>query len=174
MNPQQQMAMQGMQNAGGPVGGTPLMNSGSNGGMPAVDRSQRLARLNTYIYDYFLRTKNYDIARLMHKASKSSDRSMPLFLDDASNPSPGGRDNVNGVGDPMDTDSKEGKKPHDLPDPGSKIWDQPHCFLEDWWIQFWDVFEAQRGRSAGGVIGQYINAKHVSRTCFRPSLCRPC
>jgi hypothetical protein len=165
MNPQQ-MGMAGMPNAGGPVGGTPLVNSGSNGGVPggagggASDLQYRQARLNTYIYDYFLRTKHYDIARLMHKASKlSGDKTLPLVLDDGSNPMPGSRD-VNGVSDAMDTDTKD-VKPKDLPDPGHKIWESNNCFLDDWWAQFWDVFDAQRGRSAGGVISQFISANHV-------------
>ncbi|KAF2100860.1 hypothetical protein NA57DRAFT_74459 [Rhizodiscina lignyota] len=145
----QQMNMAGMAGAGGPVGGgAQAANAMARG---AINQNRvRLDMLNTYIYDYFIRQEQWDVARAMHKAAKTSDN-MPLSFADGK-PSPSGRD-VNGVGDAMDTDSKDFKKPADLPD--SKFGPNDGCFLMDWWSQFWDLYDGQR-QKGGQVMNQYI------------------
>ncbi|KAF2139938.1 uncharacterized protein K452DRAFT_58352 [Aplosporella prunicola CBS 121167] len=134
----QQAHMASMNTTGGPVGGTPLMNSGGQRG------NDPQTMLNTYIYDYFLKNHHWALARQI----KSE---LMVNTTNQAKPSPGRRD-VNGVDDSMDTDSKDDldKRPDDLPlaaVPGDMA---ENSFLFDWWSQFWDIFNAQRQRSKPG------------------------
>ncbi|EOD49654.1 putative camp-dependent protein kinase pathway protein [Neofusicoccum parvum UCRNP2] len=130
--------MAAMQQQGGPVGGTPLMQaSGARGS------NDPQTMLNTYIYDYFLKNHQWDLARQVKEM-------LVINTGAAPKPSPGGR-NVNGVDD-MDTDSKDEmhKRPDDLPPAAVPSDPSENSFLFDWWTQFWDIFNAQRQRSKPG------------------------
>ncbi|KAF9635832.1 cAMP-dependent protein kinase pathway protein [Lasiodiplodia theobromae] len=136
---QQQANMAAMQQQGGPVGGTPLMQAG--GARNSMDPQ---TMLNTYIYDYFLKNHHWDLARQVKDA-------LVINIGPATKPSPGGRRDVNGVDD-MDTDNKDEmhKRPDDLPPAAVPIDPSENSFLFDWWHQFWDIFNAQRQRSKPG------------------------
>ena len=152
---QQHMNMAGMNAAGGPVGGAPMMANG-----PAVMTPQdNKLLLNTYIYDYFLKNHHYDLAR----AIISSD--IPI---NSKQESPNRRD-VNGVADGMDADNKDDvdKRPLDLP--AASIPDSANSaensFLLDWWGQFWDVFSAHRNKPVKQGSGAVQYLQH-QRVCF--------
>jgi hypothetical protein len=148
--------MGGMNAMGGPVGGgMPMMNNGAPGGgirqqVPVTERSQ----LNTYIYDYFLRNGNYDVAR----ALLQSDCGVKVIKD-----SPDGRRDEDG--NEEDGDSKDNidtKRPSDLP-PSDVPRECPEsCFLYEWWCLFWDMFNAQRGKGQGQNVLNYVNHTNVS------------
>lgn len=128
----QQMAMAGMNaNVGGPVDGTPVM-----GNMPRPankDAMDPRNLMNTYIYDYFIRNKHYGLAKSMVESE------IPINLQ-GGKPSPNGR-NVNGV-DAMDENERNSLPDPVLP-PGQRV---DNSFLMDWWLQFWDIYSANRGR----------------------------
>ena len=142
-------------NGGG--GGMPMMNNGANGATPRPgneeDEPDYEARLNTYIYDYFLKHQQYNCARTILNSG------MPLKT------SPKG--DVNGADD-MHTDSKDdldAKKPDDLPPAGVPQDPQGQSFLLEWFGLFWDVFFAhQRKAPPGSAAMQYVAHTQV---CFR-------
>lgn len=154
---QPQMNMGGM---GGPVGGAPpsqqqqqqqpQAGTPTNGGsLTAVsDPNETIKRLNTYIYDYFLRNQHYDIARAMHQSSN-----MELLTQKQS---PGQRQNqTNGVDD-MDTD-----RPKDLPEPVMNSDGGP--FLQDWWFQFWDIYNSRRNAGSKPSTLGYLTAQRAGQ-----------
>ncbi|EKG18169.1 cAMP-dependent protein kinase pathway protein [Macrophomina phaseolina MS6] len=136
---QQQANMAAMNQQGGPVGGTPLMQAGG-----ARGSNDPQTMLNTYIYDYFLKNHHWDLARQVKDV-------LIINTGTAPKPSPGGRRDMNGVDD-MDTDSKDElhKRPDDLPPAAVPSDPSENSFLFDWWTQFWDIFNAQRQRSKPG------------------------
>ncbi|KAK3077465.1 hypothetical protein LTS18_010191, partial [Coniosporium uncinatum] len=86
---QQQMNMGGMNAAGGPVGGMPMMNNGSRASISGGgDTESYESRLNTYIYDYLLKQEQWDLARQFLKIMQPRTKT-------GAKPSPGRRD-VNG------------------------------------------------------------------------------
>ncbi|KAF9731056.1 camp-dependent protein kinase pathway protein [Paraphaeosphaeria minitans] len=133
-NPQMAAQMANMNAGAGPLDGTTVMGNGQR--QPGDPRDQ----LNTYIYDYFIRTENHKLAKAM------LDADMTVNLKPKSSPS--GR-NVNGVG------------PGDLPEPNMPPnQNTDTSFLLDWWVQFWDIFSAARGIKSKG--SQYIaHARNV-------------
>lgn len=102
-------------------------------------------QLNTYIYDYFLRTDNPKLAKAMLEAD--------LNMNLKNKPSPSGR-NINGI------------DLGDLPQPNMPVGQAATetSFLLDWWVQFWDIFSAARGRQNKGT--QYIQHARVSALCL--------
>ncbi|EFW13976.1 cAMP-dependent protein kinase pathway protein [Coccidioides posadasii str. Silveira] len=156
-----QMNMQGMHPAGGPVGGIPMMNTGSSAprsdpnANPNVSPDHTMVvQLNTYIYDYFLKRGYIDCARALVK-----DSNVPMNT--AAPSKSGHRDGeVNGV-DPnaMVTDSNDDAKPKipdDLPRPNLNGDMQQTSFLFDWFNLFWDVFWAQRKKGKSTDAMQYL------------------
>ncbi|KAF2206053.1 hypothetical protein GQ43DRAFT_1618 [Delitschia confertaspora ATCC 74209] len=130
-NQQQMAAMAGMNAAGGPVGGTPLVN---NARLPGEDRDP-ITQLNTYIYDYFLRNNHLGIAKQM------CDEGMKMSINKPEN-----EKTMNGM------DQLEAK---DLPCP--RIPDNypvENSFLLDWWSQFWDIYGAARAKGKPSTIAQ--------------------
>ncbi|KAF1985689.1 hypothetical protein K402DRAFT_413217 [Aulographum hederae CBS 113979] len=124
------------------------------------ETSDHQQRLNTYIYDYLLKSEKYDLARSFHT-------SMTILTKSPTKPSPS-RQGVNGVDDAMDTDSKgDSKRPDDLPEPQIPPGTSDQSFLYDWWCQFWDVYNAQRkGASQTGAAYQYVG-HNISATKMR-------
>jgi hypothetical protein len=139
-NPQMAAQMANMNAGAGPLDGTPVMGNGQRllgNGMDPRDQ------LNTYIYDYFLRTDNRKLAKAM------LDADMNMNVQPKSSPS--GR-NVNGM------------SAEDLPEPTMPSSQATETsFLLDWWVQFWDIFSAARGRPNKG--SQYIQHARVSVSC---------
>lgn len=123
-------------NAGGAFGGMPLMNNGTHGTTPRAGSDQEdndfEARLNTYIYDFFLKSENYQCARTMLTSG------VPM------EPPVRRRDEMNGADDNMHTDAKDdmdSKRPEDLPPVLG--WSE-NSFLLDWFSCFWDFFFARK------------------------------
>jgi hypothetical protein len=142
-----QMAQMAAMNAnGGPVDGTPMM-----GNMPHPKRINTDPReqLNTYIYDYFLRNNHYQAARSMLESNLKMLTGPPQKLSPKNRP--------NGI------DSME-EPPEDLPAPQlpqNQMAD--NSFLLDWWVQFWDIYQATKTRGNSPSKGsQYIAHTRVS------------
>ncbi|KAF2127924.1 hypothetical protein P153DRAFT_376854 [Dothidotthia symphoricarpi CBS 119687] len=123
---------------GGPDG-TPVMGNMARPQRPPMDPREQL---NTYIYDYFLRNKHVRLARAMVECDMKMATSPPL------KPSPNNR--ANGV-DAMDESAD------DLPNPQlpkGQLADD--SFLLDWWVQFWDIYQATSIRGLNSKSSQYI------------------
>ena len=126
-------------------------------------------KLNTYIYDYFLRNEQYDLARAMAK-------SMPISTvpnQKGQNMRPNGLDE-----NAMDADSKddlESKKPADLALPHNvPMMSNDNSFLFDWFNLFWESFFATRGTlraKSGQTIVSYMDHTRASHL-LPPFTCR--
>ncbi|UKZ76743.1 hypothetical protein TrVFT333_004453 [Trichoderma virens FT-333] len=161
MNPN--VGMANMTPMGGPVGGAPMpmMNNGAMNpqiAAAAAARQQQASEnqrgvLNTYIYEYFLRHQMFDCARSL----LNSDQQVNVNKDAA-----GRRENgnaMNGVDDPMDTDSKDdgdSKLPDDLPPPKLPMPASDTSFLYEWFCVFWDIYTAPRVKGGSGMVNQYV------------------
>lgn len=152
MAQQPQMNMAGM---GGPVGGAPhmvQMNMGTPSGSNA--QSEMITKLNTAIYDYLLRSEHYEAAKVLLKEAPVDTKG----LDASPNMQPGQQ--PNGMDDSADIDSKVPallQRPEGLP-LANNISSGP--FLQDWWCQFWETFNAHRNRkNQNSGVGVYINAQ---------------
>jgi hypothetical protein len=133
------------------------MANGANGinARHSVEDQELKTKLNTYIYDYFLKNEEYDLARALQKSG--------LNLQTTSAP-PTRRQN--GIDD-SNEDSKEdidSKKPADLPHAA----DVPpstteNSFLLDWFQLFWEMFWAPRksGPKPGQTAVNYIEYQKV-------------
>lgn len=162
-----------MNAVGGPVGGMPT----PSGGLPAGARGDQhedtlKTRLNTYIYDYFLKNELYDCARALVQSD------VPLEL---TKPSPGqrradGDTNMldNGLDDStMETDIKEefdARRPDDLPVPKVPNALPLNSFLYDWFCVFWDVFAAQRNLGKPGETGAAVQYLQHTQVCVPVAL----
>jgi hypothetical protein len=159
MNPMNMAGMSAM--GGGPVGGMSMMNNGAGpAGRNEGDKQDDFRnQLNTYIYDYFLKSGYHDCARaLVH-------HDVPIKTKGPGKTSPGHREDMNGLDDnAMDTDSKEDMKwPEDLPRPDVPPEVTPtNSFLFDWFCLFTDIFRAQRrqGRT-DSAAAQYLHHTQV-------------
>ena len=132
MNPMTMGAM----NPGNPAmgGGMPMMNNGANGiqirQSEDHEETNYDSRLNTYIYSYFLKRGQWDLARALKNSSEQFEP--PLVNGEA---------NTNGTDN---EDSKDGinlKRPDDLPFVSDESSDS---FLLNWFALFWDIYWAQR------------------------------
>lgn len=151
-NQQMHMAMNANAN-GGPVNGTPVMATMGMPGPPQRPPMDPREQLNTYIYDYFLRNNHNRLARAMVDCDMKMSTTPPQKTSPGSKP--------NGI-DPMDEDSTTG-----LPNPLlPKNQMADNSFLLDWWVQFWDIYQATKDRSGLPSKGaQYIHHTRVS-TCY--------
>lgn len=172
MNPN--VGMANMNPMGGPVGGAPMpmMNNGAVNPQAAaaaaaarqqqqVNETQRSV-LNTYIYEYFIQYEMYDCARSM----LSSDQPVNVNKDGANRRRDENGNLVNGVDDPMDTDSKDdidSKRPDDLPPPKLPMPASDSSFLYEWFCLFWDIYNAQRTKGGNGTVNQYVSHTQVCR-----------
>lgn len=147
-NQQMQMAMNVN---GGPVNGTPVMANMNMAGPPQRQPMDPREQLNTYIYDYFLRNNHNRLARAMVECD------MKMSTTPSQKTSPGNK--PNGM-DSIDDDSTNG-----LPNPLlPKNQMADNSFLLDWWIQFWDIYQATKDRSGQPSKGaQYIQHTRVRR-----------
>ncbi|KAH9863771.1 hypothetical protein J1614_009703 [Plenodomus biglobosus] len=138
MQSQQMAQMAAMNASNGSGDGTPMMN---NKRMTTDPREQ----LNTYIYDYFLRNSHFKLAKAMLDSSDT----VKMSTGPPQKPSPNNR--PNGV-DPMDQDGAEGFPSPQLP-PNQMA---DNSFLLDWWVQFWDIYQATKARTGPSKGNQYI------------------
>jgi hypothetical protein len=160
MNHMNMNGMNGMGLGGGVGGGIPMMNNMTNGASSRTVSDQAndpdyKTKLNTYIYDYFLKQEQYDCAKLLFES--------PLTLMTTNKPHSNNR--INGVDD-GDHDSKEDmdqKRPHNLPYPDLGEANDDNSFLLEWFSLFWDMFFAARKntRVASGPAVQYVQHNHV-------------
>jgi hypothetical protein len=146
-NPQMAAQMAAMTANGGPDG-TPVM-----GNMPHPNKRMNTdprEQLNTYIYDYFIRNDHLQLARSMLDANLKMSTAPPQKT------SPKNRSN--GI-DPMDDGSRDPLPTPLLPQ--NQMAD--NSFLLDWWVQFWDIYQATKNRGNGPSKGaQYIQHTRVS------------
>jgi hypothetical protein len=138
--------------AGGPVGAHPgaqlqefAQMQSSAGGIDTV------LHLNTYIYDYFLRKENYDLARAFLKTYTCKTTPRPK---------------QNGA---MDLDKKD-RRPDDLPDPDIPgVAPEDPAFLESWWQCFWDMFFVARNQKTTSM--NQLHQQYLVRLSVLFSLC---
>ncbi|KAL8827485.1 MAG: hypothetical protein Q9191_003161 [Dirinaria sp. TL-2023a] len=117
------------------------MNNGPNGATPRhggePDDFDFEGRLNSTIYDYFVKSGNFECARALMKSEARLNP--PLRAIDG---------DVNGT----DEDSKDdmgSKRPSDLPPPSDPSPGSP--FLLEWFSLFWDVWNAQRKKPSAST-----------------------
>ncbi|KAL1304543.1 hypothetical protein AAFC00_003523 [Neodothiora populina] len=126
----------GMGGPNAPGGQAMSMNSAGTPGNAPTEKDIR-TKFHTFIYDYFVKTNRFELARGIMNT-------MEIESDSPQKPSPN-RKEVNGIND---ADSKEDiKRPDDLP--AARVpspTDSP--FIYDWFCQFWDLYEAQRGKGS--------------------------
>lgn len=149
------MNMNTLGGIGGPVGGPQMVNTGTPGnaqGGGAADANR--VKLNTYIYDFFLKNGNFDLARSIHDT-------LEIEQSPQQKQSPNSKQ-VNGGHDGMDDKDDILRKPDDLPLPNVPN-GSDSSFLFDWWCQFWDCYQAQRGRGTA-TTKQYLNHVQVRQS----------
>ena len=108
-------------------------------------------KFHTFIYDYFLKTQRFDLARGIMNQMDIETSAQPK-----SSPN---RKEVNGINDSTDSETKDDiKKPDDLPLASVPApTDSP--FLWDWFCQFWDLFEAQRSKGSPATRNFLVSAQ---------------
>lgn len=160
------MNMAGMNPAsGGPVGGGMIMMMNNGNDPPAASSSSHSdlkRRLDTYIYDYFLKNGHHEHARALYR-----DESIKLNTHPHTKPSPSRRRDgeMNGTDEnAMDTDSKDdiNKIPDDLPKP--HVPDNAQSgFLYDWFGLFFDIYGASRSKRPddSSTAAQYLQQTQV-------------
>jgi len=172
-----QMSMNQVHMNGQPGSGPMQMMAGPNGamqrggGVPGQGQGDDMAahnnhdyqsRLNTAIYDYFLKNQEWDMARAMSKSQLK-----PHYKQQQ------GPRRVNGMdaGNEMDQDGKEdsgdAKRPSDLPLAGGMdALAHESSFLLDWWSMFWDIFENRNPNkpAKNAAALQYMQHTQVGET----------
>ena len=152
-------AMNGI-NAGNPVGAAMAgMKNAANGATPrpVPDQlnSEYKVKLNTYIYDYFLRNGEGQVARALMNSEQMTIATKPLAQ------------GANGLDGGVDSESKSRliatAKEVDVPLPdlvGEESSD--NSFLLDWFTLFWEIFLAPRNRGKNPHAVQYMDHSRVS------------
>ncbi|KAL8968161.1 MAG: hypothetical protein Q9197_005032 [Variospora fuerteventurae] len=145
------MNMAAVNGVGGPMP-MPMMNNGANGAIPRPGNEEEphyQSRLNTYIYDYFVKHQRFECAKAMLSDG------MPLSTKDKRH-----ENDMNGASN-MHVDSKDDlelKMPDGLPHPDVPT--DPHgtSFLLEWFGLFWDVFFAHQRKAplASQQAMQYV------------------
>lgn len=125
-----------------------MMNNGS----PAVQASGNSSdglrpTLNTWVFDYLLKHRHYDIAR-----SVVNDKSYEMRTENKSSPGRRKDGDMNGDGDIMDMNIKD-DVPDDLPRPQGWDGDQSSGFLLEWFSIFYDLLQAHRVQAGGKING---------------------
>ena len=150
MSQQQQMAMTGM---GGPVGGpTPNAPTPTNS-MSGLGPQDYSKRLNSAIYEYLLCCGKYDAARAFKTA-------MPIEWPEGVKQSPN-QNQANAVDVEIESRDTLKNKPDDLPLPVA-LSEEPGAFLMDWWLQFWELFQANR-RNGKQTTVNYVGQQRIAQ-----------
>ena len=152
MNMINQAMVNGTGSVAGPVSGPKA------GGLTETHDIQ--TRLNTQIYDYFLKHEQYDCARSMIKAG--------LRLITKAKGSPGKGQDINSMDDHAgdDSKSKEDKQPDDLPAADGMGIQHDVSWLLDWYSLFWDMFLATHkapmaSQNAAAYVHQQVCSSHM-------------
>ncbi|MDI1490204.1 MAG: hypothetical protein OHK93_001404 [Ramalina farinacea] len=151
-----QLNMPGM-NPSMPGMGNMPMNNLPNGAMPRqMDDEETMetneAKLNHWIYAYFLDKQQWDAARSLKNGSLRFEP--PLGNAD---------EEMNGVNEDSKSNINDIKRPADLP--SAKGGHDAGSMLPSWFNLFWDMFEAQRGNKAASAgARQVIDHNRVQRT----------
>ena len=133
------------------------MVNGTNGIPRAPENLEEMkTKLNTFIYDYFLRNEQFDLARALKNSQLSTNTTKT-----APSRKLNGEENGDDAKDDFDA-----KKPADLPYPS----DVPggatdNCFLLDWFQIFWEMFFAPRKMVAmkpSPAAAAYMSQQKVS------------
>jgi len=152
-----------MNGANGVGGGMPMMQNGTNGASrTGSEQSGELdykTRMNTYIYDYFIKQEQYDCAKLLLESG--------LNVLTTNKPSPGHRTNGIDEGDHDSKDDIDSKRPHGLPYPDIGDTSDESSFLLEWFSLFWDMFWAASKKKVASVPAmQYVQHNQVSFVPF--------
>lgn len=131
------------------------MNNVTNGATSRASSDQEEndfeARLNTYIYDFFVRSENYECARCLLRSRVAMEPQVRL------------REDMNGNDDSMHADSKDdidSKRPDDLP--AGPFNSDNSNFLLDWFSCFWDFYFARsKNPKASQQAMQYLQHTQV-------------
>lgn len=132
----------------------PMMNNGANGATPRQGPEEEEPdyelRLNTYIYDYFLKNHHFECAKAMLNGHHNGDMPLKTFS----------KRDANGGGS-MHIDSKDdldSKLPDDLPLAVVPTDPQGASFLLEWFGLFWDVYFAHQKKAppASAQAMQYV------------------
>ncbi|GAB7353256.1 hypothetical protein MBLNU459_g3765t1 [Dothideomycetes sp. NU459] len=137
--------MSGMPGLAAPGGGQQMANMGTPSNAPSDTEKGYRLKLHTYIYDYFLKTEQYDLARALQNTLEIQHSMQPKQSPDTKG--------ANGVND---LDKDKSRRPDDLPLAEVPSHHLDGSFLFDWWCQFWDLFGAQRGKG-NPATKQYLN-----------------
>lgn len=134
-----------------PMANMPVMNM-PNGAMPRqMDDEETMetneAKLNHWIYAYFIDKQQWDAARSLKNGSLRFEP--PLGNAD---------EEMNGVNEDSKNNINDSKRPADLPSP------RGDSLLPSWFNLFWDMFDAQRGKQgASAGARQVIDHNRVSQ-----------
>lgn len=139
------------------------MANGTNGinSRNTLESDQEIikTKLNTYIYDYFMKNEHWDLARALQKSQ------LPMQTTKIPPRRPNGADDG---GD----DSKDDidKRPPDLPYPADMHQlTNENSFLLDWFQLFWEMFWAPRRDpkiKPGQSAMQYMDYTKVPCPCY--------
>lgn len=148
---------------GPPVGpAMPMMNNGAvappPGPRPQQPSENNKHLLNTYIYEYFLRNDMFDCARALLNADPG------MKIQDGPNTRRDADGNIIANGDSMDVDNKDGidsKGAEGLPQPSIPNPSMDNPFLYEWFCLFWDMFNAQKGKSGNPQVSSYMSHTQV-------------
>ena len=131
-------------------------------GMGTATTRDPRSMLSTYIYDYFLKTRQPEIAQAIFNNDPT------VQTKERPKPSPSGRD-VNGA---MDTEPKDetAKKIERMPAPDLDAQLHTESFLQDWFCTFWDVWQASRGNGnpTNTSASSYLQQVQVGDATFNP------
>lgn len=136
------------------------MANGTNGMQRVLENTEDVkTKLNTCIYDYFLRNGEEDLARALKNSSLTTHtaKSLPPRKQN-------GEDNGEDTKDDLET-----KKPVDLPWPaGVPAGITENSFLLDWFQIFWEMFWAPRksGLKPGASTTAYMSYQRVRSRSF--------
>ena len=146
--------MSGTGPAGAAAGPTP--RSDMNGSGAGATLSDPKIMLNTYIYDYFMKEEQLDLAKaLLEKSNLQVNTQPPIKT------SPGRRD-ANGVDEDNDSKDEVKKRLAEMPIPKVPGNCPGDAFLYDWWCIFWDIWGASRQKTKSATsAGRYLDHTQV-------------
>lgn len=143
------------------AGGGPAPRFDLNGAGVGATLSDPKIMLNTYIYDYFMKEEQLELAKaLLEKSNLQVNTQPPIKT------SPGRRD-ANGVDDDNDSKDEVKKRLAEMPIPKVPGNCPGDAFLYDWWCIFWDIWGASRQKTKSATnAGRYLDHTQVGSTVF--------
>lgn len=141
-----------MSHSGTPKGGkvpSPRLDSSSSILDAHASNSKQL--LNAYIYDFLIKSRLPQTARIF-----VNEADVPTSQGSLSSNSPGG-DSQNGRAAYL-----QFQKENNLPQLAMAM-DAPQGFLFEWWLVFWDVFQAKNNRGSSQMAMQYYQLQMMKQ-----------